>query len=77
MIFARSPHDLAAAATVHDLVIAGQSFEITLSEEPCESWRWRIAAPGGLALSGTAASELQAHDAACRAGRVLAARGAA
>jgi hypothetical protein len=77
MIFARSPQELAAAPTVHDLVIAGQSFEVTLSEEACECWRWRIAAPGGLALSGAAASELQALDAACRAGRVLAERGAA
>ena len=38
-----------------------------------DAWRWRIAAPGGLALSGAAASEFEAMDAACRAGRVLAA----
>ncbi len=72
-----SPREVADAPTVHALVIAGQSFEITVTADADDAWRWRIAAPGGLALSGAAASEIQALDAACRAGRVLAERGAA
>jgi hypothetical protein len=59
------------------LVIAGKRFEITVSEDNGAAWRWRIAAPGELALSGEAASEMQALDAACRAGKVLARRGTA
>ncbi len=77
MTLALSPHDLAVAPKVHALVIEGKNFEIALMEESSEAWRWRIAAPGGLALSGASASEIQALDAACRAGRVLARRGAA
>jgi len=77
MTLALSPFYVADAPKVHSLVIEGKSFEITLTEETVDAWRWRIGAPGGLALSGSAASEMQALDAACRAGRVMARRGAA
>lgn len=59
------------------MTIDGKRFDITVSEEPGQSWHWIIAAPGELALSGDAASEIQALNCACRAGRALARLGAA
>lgn len=54
------------------LVIDGKRFEVVLLEEGSESWRWCITAPGELALSGEATSEIQALHRAGRAGRALA-----
>jgi len=63
------------ARSAHPITIDGKRFEIVLSEERGQSWHWIITAPGELALSGDAASEIQALAAACRAGRALARRG--
>jgi len=63
--------------SARSMTIDGKHFEITLLEQPGCSWQWIITAPGELALSGDAASEIQALHCACRAGRALARRGAA
>lgn len=62
-----------ASRTARSIMIAGRRFDLTLWEEPArDAWHWIITAPGVLALSGDAASELQALESACRAGRTLA-----
>jgi hypothetical protein len=63
--------------TARAMTIDGKRFEITVSEQAGQSWHWMITAPGELALSGDAASEIQALNCACRAGRALARLGAA
>jgi hypothetical protein len=63
--------------SARSMTIDGKRFEITLMEQPGRSWQWIITASGELALSGDAASEIQALHSACRAGRALARRGAA
>jgi len=63
------------ARNARPITIDGRPFEIILSEETSRSWHWIITAPGELALSGEAASEIQALASACRAGRALARRG--
>ncbi len=74
-------HALRSAPTLsrsaRTMTIDGKSFEITLLEQPSQCWQWIITAPGELALSGAAASEMQALNSACRAGRALARLGAA
>jgi hypothetical protein len=67
--------DRPIAQNVRALSIDGKRFQITLCEETARLWHWIIAAPGDLALSGEAASELQALNSACQAGRILARRG--
>lgn len=67
---ARSAPTLSQSART--MTIDGKRFEITLFEQPSQSWQWIIAAPGELALSGDAASEVQALHSACRAARALA-----
>lgn len=57
---------------VRSLVIDGKPFDITVRPQPEGGWHWLIAAPGEIVLSGEAASEMQAMDSACRAGRALA-----
>jgi hypothetical protein len=62
-----------ASRNARSISIAGRPFDLTLWDEPERgAWHWTITAPGVLALSGDAASKLQALDAACRAGRTLA-----
>jgi hypothetical protein len=58
------------------MTIDGKRFEVTLAEH-AHGWHWILAAPGELALSGDADSEIQALNCACRAGRTLARRGTA
>ena len=69
-----APHPSQRART---LTIDGKRFEITLLEQAGQSWHWIITAPGELALSGDAESEIQALNSACRAGRALARLGTA
>ena len=58
---------------VRSIAIAGRRFDLSLWEEQdALAWHWTITAPGVLALSGEAATERQAFDDACRAGRTLA-----
>jgi hypothetical protein len=57
---------------IRSLTIAGKAFEISVSAQPQGGWHWLITAPGEIVLSGEAASEIQAIDCACRAGRALA-----
>jgi hypothetical protein len=52
--------------------IDGKRFQVTLSEEGKDAWRWCIIAPGEISLSGEAPSEMQALHLAGRAGRALA-----
>jgi hypothetical protein len=57
---------------IRSLTIAGKRFEMRVEAQPEGGWHWLIAAPGEIVLSGEAASEMQAMDSACRAGRALA-----
>jgi hypothetical protein len=54
------------------LTINGKRFEVTLNLQRDGDWHWLISAPGEIVLSGSARSEMQALDSACRAGRALA-----
>jgi hypothetical protein len=54
------------------MIITGKLFDITLTPQRDGDWHWLITAPGEVVLSGSAPSEMQALDSACRAGRALA-----
>jgi hypothetical protein len=70
MTLPQSP--LLDAQIIRVLTIDGKRFEITLLAAGERSWHWCITAPGELALSGDADSEIQALHLAGRAGRALA-----
>jgi hypothetical protein len=58
---------------IRSVKIDGKHFELTVCVQPTQpKWHWIITAPGELALSGDADSEMQALQSACRAGRALA-----
>jgi hypothetical protein len=57
---------------IRSFSIEGKHFEVSVCEQTAGTWHWLITAPGEIVLSGDAASEMQAMESACRAGKALA-----